>query len=458
MKIGIIGPRFSINHIRAVLGSGDAFIEFYEFPYPLNALHRIIGEVQKDLDAILFTGHRYILVARRYVPELIPWGVVNLSGEDCLSALLQASIDGHDLRRISHDLNSNETLLSILQRTSLKKEEIYLYNYSETQSYRDYLDHVEQKGFFHEGAGDFHLANLQSGKASVVMTCSESTCRRVQEKGYPAYYIQSSDEKIISAVNSLRYRYQTKLAIQKIAHKEAVIALKIRLADSAGGSMQIYQQLQTASQIELSVFNYAQSIGASFEKISDREYHLYASQADVEAGDGSLRAFDFIAPILSMSDVEQISIGIGFGTEHGTASENSRRACQAAEQQKCSCYYLSNAGDDLKGPFLLASDHNENHRIQDYDWLSIQRVSKQSGVGMEVLQAIVKAKYQYGFETFTASELADMCGLSVNNINRILIRLEDANCVQIVGMRSFAATGRPRRVFRLSFNSPANKS
>ena len=74
---------------------------------------------------------------------------------------------------------------------------------------------------------------------------------------------------------------------------------------------------------------------------------------------------------------------------------------------------------------------------------------------MSVLQSISRAKLQYRFDTFTAAELSSMCGLSINNINRILVKLEDAKAVEIVGMRSFASTGRPRRVFRLNFGIPA---
>jgi predicted ArsR family transcriptional regulator len=51
----------------------------------------------------------------------------------------------------------------------------------------------------------------------------------------------------------------------------------------------------------------------------------------------------------------------------------------------------------------------------------------------------------------TSGELAEMCRLSVNQMNRIVAKLEAGGYAKIVGSRAQAATGRPRRLISLQF-------
>ena len=451
MKIGLIGHNDSVQRMRAVLERSDSFVEFFEYPYALKSLRKVLARAQEKLDGILFTGVRYYEAAKRYTTEKIPWSYPKTSAEASLGELLKASLNQDDLTCICHDLGNNSRLFELLCQAGLQAEKINLYDYTDSQTYRDFINNVENEGFFREKASKFFLDHLRHGEAKIVLSTSNSTVKLILEEGFPAYLVLPTEDSIIAAFNELRYRSQTRKFLKETVHLEAAVWLKIRFRDSVSENRQIYKQIQVASELETAVFGYADSIGASLEKISDLEYHLYSSRTEIETIYGNQHHFEFLEPILSKQFIEQISLGVGYGKLHSEAADRARRACWAAGGQSSHCYYLEETDGILKGPFLLIRDKSQ----KDYDWISLQRISQKSGVGMSVLQSISRAKLQYRFDTFTAAELSSMCGLSINNINRILVKLEDAKAVEIVGMRSFASTGRPRRVFRLNFGIPA---
>jgi len=100
-----------------------------------------------------------------------------------------------------------------------------------------------------------------------------------------------------------------------------------------------------------------------------------------------------------------------------------------------------------EGPFAIELSRQEKNPED----ILIERVARETSVGIVVLNMLARAQAQYGFREVTPVELASMCGMTPSNMNRILAKLEEGGYAQVVGMQHHSEGGRPSRLFRLNF-------
>ena len=65
---------------------------------------------------------------------------------------------------------------------------------------------------------------------------------------------------------------------------------------------------------------------------------------------------------------------------------------------------------------------------------------------MNYLLKIKGMMEKYKKNTFTSKELAEYCGVSVRNVDRVIEKLMSSGYACISGMRNQAETGRPSRI------------
>lgn len=450
MKIGIVGPRASIEGIHSMIHVEDAFIECIEYPCSLNSVVEILNNIQKELDGIIFTSTRYFNFACRYVSASIPWTNMKRSMASVLCALFEAKLSGMDIKRITFDLHDTtlEQMLDILcEKIGLDRDKIALYRYNDTQQYRDYMNAGDRPGQYAEGASKFHIDNILEGRANTCLTDSPSVAVAMKKLGYSVFLTKITSEDIMSALNTLRFRCYVYEQQKKDEYLEAVVSLTTHLAETNGDGFREYRQIQSVCQIETIMLTFAQSIGASVEKQSDMKYIVYSTKRELDIYTCHFEKLDFAETLISIADVERISMGIGFGVTHSMAKANAQKANRSAVQQQYSCYYIMDSDRLLQGPFLI----KPRSSTKDFNKTILEQISLDTNVGITVLNKLAQTQLQYGFQSVTSAELAQMTGLSLNNIHRIVARLEEKRYAEIIGEKSYARTGRPRRLIRFNF-------
>lgn len=450
MRIGIIGPASSIENIRSLLHIEDAFIEYVEYPCKLNKVVELLRQVQKDLDGILFTGSRYFTYACRHALPSIPWTYIKRSTASILCALLEAKMLDYDIKRITYDLHNTTTeeMMDILcEKVGLPQEQIALYRYNDTEQYKEYLNSSEPSGQHAGNASKYHLANLQSNRANLCLTDSPSVVSAMAKTGHHVFLAKFTNEEVALALNELRLRCQFFEQQDKSGHQEAVLCLSINMDENMDDNQQEYRRIQGVCQIQTTLLTFAQSIGASVERSSDLQYVLYSTRDELDAITDHLKNLDFIKNLLTVIGVGKLSIGIGFHVSHSIAKSNAQLASKSAARQQYSCYYVKEGEAISQGPFLIEPHSSE----KDFENMMLERISLRSGVGTTVIGRLLQAQRQYGFQTVTSTELTKMTGMSLNNIHRVITKLEDTGYVEIVGKQSRTKHGRPRRLIKFNF-------
>ena len=177
---------------------------------------------------------------------------------------------------------------------------------------------------------------------------------------------------------------------------------------------------------------------------------IYSNKEELDTATNQLAKLAFVEPILQNRDVKRVTAGIGFGASPGVARSAAMKAGRIADKQKNSCYYIIDEANASAGPFVIAQDRDNK---KDFAQAMLEHIAAETNVGVAILSKLTKAQMQYGFTSITSEELAKMCGMTVNNMNRIIVKLEKAGYAEIAGSRSFSDRGRPRRLIRLRFGA-----
>ena len=323
MKIGIIGPTPSIERIRSMIRMEDAYAEYVEYPCSLRKVAELLEKVQPELDGILFTGFRYLNYASRHVSADIPWAIPKRTSDSTiLSALFRAHLAGHDITRITFDLHSTTTdqLLDILcGQLGLEADRIALYRYNDTQRYQDYMSGDDLAGHYADGACEFHMGNFREGRAAVCLTDSPSAAAVLMKRGCPVFLSTFTRDSVIAAFNDLRVRSQLCAQQRKEGYQEAVLCLTVEMPEEYGHGNPEFRQIQSVARIETAVFTFAQSVGGAVEKHSAARYLVFTTKSELDAATDDLQDLSFAERLLTVPDVERVSVGIGFGVTHSMA-------------------------------------------------------------------------------------------------------------------------------------------
>ncbi|MBQ4040490.1 MAG: hypothetical protein IJC91_05060, partial [Oscillospiraceae bacterium] len=143
--------------------------------------------------------------------------------------------------------------------------------------------------------------------------------------------------------------------------------------------------------------------------------------------------------------VRRVYIGVGYGTNMRQAKYHAELAQSRAIKNDNSCLFFMDEDGKVTGP-LVGNPGNDLKAPIDYD---VMKMSKDTGIAMERLRTLINVISSNYLDTTTPKELSRLSGLSQNAVNRMLVKLEAAGYLAIVGKDHSAGNGRPSRVVRL---------
>lgn len=444
MKIGLIGSNHTKKAILSMVNRENTYIDLVVYPDSIEEVVNQLDKIQDELDGILFTGARSYMYACRHASAKIPWVCLKRSFDSICYALIRAMQEGNDIHKITYDVHgiSLTQMYSLLSQTiGLQIDQIELFPYCETKEYQDYLCSDMVDSYSNE-TSEYHIEKLRSGHATICISGSPTVVSKLKQKGYPVYLLESSEEMVNAALNELRLRHQ--LHVQKEQHEylATVLSLSLHLRNVYNNGNQGYQHIHSTYQAEITVYSFAQSIGAAVEKQSSTQYLIYSTKAELALATADFTKIKVAEDILLISGIEYVTLGIGLDETFGEAKRKALQGDEIAKKQNNSCYYLLEKTASPAGPFVIV----QTNHTKEFGQTLMERIAAETNVNIAILTKLVKAQRQYGFNAITAVELSEMCGMTISNINRIIIKLESKGYAEVVGTKAYADTGRPRRL------------
>lgn len=451
MKIALVGNQTTAKRIRELLENEALFIELEDYPCKWETLEPVLEEAQRNCDAVLFTGVRYFLHAGKRTAPRIPWGYPKRSTASVLCTLMKAYMAGADIRRITYDLHDMSTgkMVDLLcGEIGLPVDEVSVYCFNDANRRQNDLSAAGWGADYNAKAGAYHLENLREGRVSFCLSASQGIADHELLADYPTFLVPLTQEDVRTALNDLRTRHQLQGRQSDTGFRAAVMELSVKLSDVYNGEVQEYRHLHTNHQIEAEVFAFAQRAGAAVEKHGHGEYLLYTTRSELYAATEQLTGIEVAQRIQYLPDVEAVAVGIGFASAYSTAKSNAHYCVRCAHKQKANCYYVLDEAGLPSGPFLLKKSSSQ----QRMNELQVERIACETGVSPALLTRLADAAAQYDLRTVTSDALAELCGMTVNNMNRIIGKLEQKGYAEVVGKRPNPGAGRPKRLIRLKLD------
>lgn len=448
MKVALVGNQATVRRIREMIGQEVLFMELEDYPCKWGELEPVLEEAQRNCDAVLFSGVRYFLHAGKSTAPKVPWGYPKRSTASVLCTLMKAYMAGADIRRITydlHDMNTGKLVDLLCGEIGLPMDEVSVYCFNDAHRRQNDLSAVGWGAEYNAKASAYHLENLREGRVNFCLSASPGITDHELLADYPTFLVPLTQEDIRTALNDLRTQHQLRGRQADTGFRAAVLELSVQLSDVYNGEVQEFRQLHSVHQIEAEVFSFAQSVGGAVEKHGSGEYLLYTTRSELYAATEQLARLELAQRIQYLPDVEAVAVGIGFASMYSAAKSNAHYCVRCALKQKSNCYYVLEEGGLPSGPFLLKKSGSQ----QKMEELQLERIACETGVSPALLTRLMDSAAQYDLQTVTSDALAELCGMTVNNMNRVIGKLEQKGYAEVVGKRPNSGAGRPKRLIRL---------
>lgn len=438
MKTGIVGPKATVERVIRNLENKKLFVEYvpivYERLYELPSLIRAhLGVV----DSLFFIGpipYHYVL-RKMDLPCPVEHGTVDAYA--ITSALFKAAVNDHiNISKISVDFYENENTAKALKSLG--------YNESTFNIESAHYD-IFEEGYPMRNA-QFHIENLKSRKANLVLTGTVETYEYLKEEGYPVYLVYSSIDDPEEKINRLRLRNVLDLQDENFS---AVISLEIEYEeDFDGDSITELQNYQIHTAVMERAYYYAQRLDASAERgnFGKDIYRIYTTKSILNDETDGFRNLVLLSELESIYGISKVSIGIGLGQTPAAARRNAEFGRERATAIEVSSFFIVYEDQKIAGPIIQGEVAKRTEDVNS----ELYMISRDTQVSLDKLVVIESVLTQYGVDVITPGELARLSNMPLNRINRIISRLESGGYAKIVGKKPLSGSGRPSRLLQIN--------
>jgi hypothetical protein len=387
-------------------------------------------------DALIFAGPIPYEYACNSIRQTVPWTFFSQTGSTLAAALFDALRRGWDTSRISFDSFDEVTLrevygeLGINPRRELKpyKGDLLSPDYTEN-IYRFQRDQIEK------GTVDGCITNLlkvhkrliADGKPSIMISYTNDTIRKAVFQVYQLCLWGSTSKQLFS-----------------------IMYISIDLKEQSPYALLGEEQLMiTKAQLAKELYRFANGIGGIVIDISDK-IMMIAPGREREEG-----IVDFVnASLLGNSGSNgEYRIAIGFGSGGNLLEVNalaSKALLMARKHDESNCYVAT-----LKGLFIGPLTKNRAAQMGEGAGEPIEEtlksIAQKTGIRVSTLFQMFNYIQADPKRGYTSKELSEALDVSKRSMDRILLKMDTAGYLDIIGTRMLGGSGRPATIVRPRF-------
>ena len=434
MKIGVIGPQDSVLMVINEVEKTNIAVECTPLIYShYQETQEIVERNQEEFDGLLFTGTTPFRYAVRTVRARVLWEYIPRNFQSLFCAMLRTVYSKeHNLNRISVDSYHNHLVKEALAEIGIDDNDITI-----LEAPYDLDDpNYEMKIL------EFHIDSYRSG-GCICLTGLSNIEHSLKQQGIPVSRLYPTADIIIQQVQKLVLAYH--IAAEREAGVAVIsIGLEFLQEHSLYGKSDLETFILSNKAGEV-IYSFAQRIEAALETHENHQYHIYIERKSITNELLTSGGIHVLKDLSALKGIKKVSVGIGYGNNIRQSKYHAELAHSRAMKSEGSCLFLMDEKNQMTGP-LIGTPGNERIVPIDRD---LMKISKECGVAMEKLNLLIEIHRKHHLDTTTPVELSRLTGLSANAINRILVKLESAGYLAVVGKESVTGTGRPSRVIRL---------
>ncbi|QUG42759.1 transcriptional regulator [Psychrobacillus sp. INOP01] len=401
---------------------------------------REVVESIVDCDVVIFAGPLPYLVCKDILEER-GWQAVFIPlDEYTLTSTLFYSMIHQEkgIKRLSIDVGSALYVDHVVEEFNLSRDDWYVFDSGE-------MINDSPESFNVEKVIDHHLQLWNSGKIDFIITSVDYVYSMLREKGIPSVPMNVPEKAVVDTIHkAITYG---RLAISKNA-EIAIGLVTFSLSDNAIHEFDTMEQ-NTTIFLHQMMLNFARKHDYSLRLIGMDQFILYGTRGSLDKFIEKENLEEFFHQVEKSYGIS-MNIGFGLGYSARIAEGNARIALYHARkkaEQRHSIYIVSE-NQEIINP-LQGKDKVYSLKSEDDYILSIASATRMS---VSTITKLVRFEALRRSTSFTTIDLEEYLGISRRSAERILKSLIECNYVKKVGEEQPHSKGRPRSVYRISFD------
>ena len=432
MKICFVVPRLPIlKKIQILMQEEFKGIEpFYLIYNDYKEVYKELDKIQKNFDAVLFGGKLPYTYCNEKIKQEVMWSYVPRTGSTLLTALACLSRQGYNLTKICFDTYDEDVLREVYEEIDIAK------NFKPLVFKGDLLnDHYADEVLA------FHLRNIKSCKADVVLTHIFSVHKKLQQLQMPSFFAVTTYNILREQIEKLE---QYSLIQKAEAGQVAVLFINIDYpAEYLLMQETSEHYLDEKRSIEKKIYKYADKILGFVAELSNNTYMILSTSASVKKETDNYRYISLL-DILEKYTLYTVSIGIGQDDNVAQARKNAVAAMLSARKHKKNSAYIRLGNGRVVGPLYAGEGKISKQPLDD----RLDKIAEHTGMSVNTVYAIYAFASSKSDGRFASVELAENMNINKRSADRFLRRLEDYGYIKVVGVRMLGKSGRPSRIMR----------
>lgn len=427
-KIGVVGPKSSVNRILSVTEKMNLQIDFIPFTYlETHEAVNIIKDNMDNVDGWLFSGPAPRMLTEHLLVNHPVVGSCFQVGASLYRGLIQMANQMQTLNsRISTDVTINDEINSALEELEIAPKDVYIKFYDKGFSYSDIID--------------FHYKLFQDGKVDGVITSLQSVYQALKNLNVPVFRNTPTKMEIRLAVQII----EEKLHTSYFKNTQIGIAvIQVDLFKQVKSLPKSHYQMQMLElEVKRILLQLNEGLTGYIIEKGNGAYEILSSRGAVER---DLAGFENALSQINLITDAPILVGIGFGQTFYAAEVNAYRAINHAKGNNCNSIVIQDDNTLIEN---VGSDKILHYEIATQDSELLKKLTI-AGVSVKIYQKIVSVIMRMGWDVFTITQLAEQLSVTDRNVSRIVSGLLNAELVQLAGEEAPTLRGRPRKLYKL---------
>ncbi|MBC2456726.1 hypothetical protein [Clostridium beijerinckii] len=429
-KIGVMGPRQSVERILSVAKEMKTNFEFIPYPYESTSeIKELILDNNYKVNAWLFSGPVVYLVAKEALESDKNTFYITATESGLFKAMLDFIYEQNGtLNSFSIDLPKDMYPLdNTLKQLDNPPKNIYVkYMDSQTKS---------------EELLEFHMNLWKQGKTEGGISCLPSITEELKRVGVPASWLTTS-------------RLETRKAIEIVVEnlrssyfKGAQIGVEMIQVENFDKVINKVKSTYYLQRLELRlkdiIIGLCEKIDGSLSERGNGRYVIISTRGAIEDEISTLKNTILQLSVEADSNVD---VGIGYGETVLSAEVNAYNAMQQSKEK---------SGSDIviiqENGLIIEYDEKEEElayfpRTSDSELID---KLKSGNISVKTYKKIYALNQKMGWCQFTTRDIANNLQMTERNSRRIVSELCKIGLVLCVGEEDFSTRGRPSKLYKL---------